>query len=393
MKYTTSKKIDKKIEKYIKIINKIIVQELKPISIILIGGFGRGEGSFYKDEPFNDFDSYIITKNKISSKRLEEVGSLASRAIGKGGFEFMEHSFESYDKEKHFHVDIRGLELNKLGKMMKTTRTFEIKHGSSVIYGKDLRSKIKINEKELPISEGFRHMINKSCHLLLGMDSRRFKGKFNKDEKNMAIYWAVKTILACGETLMLNDGRFAPTYTSRNSLFQKEFKRRYPEVAKKMDFATRFKLKPEFEKVDAIKIWKDARNLLEFTLREISKKHLKVNEKNRAEMIMQVDKKLPKIYFNSYIPLGNLTFPAQYLLNIIYFKRTKYFPSLLSWHDAGLRILAPAFLLLFAIEDKSLLKEVEKYLKYLAPVKDKSFDGLRKSLLYAYGKYFSQKLI
>lgn len=393
MKYTISREMDRKIEKYVKKIKEVIVRELNPVSIILIGGFGRGEGSFYKNEPFNDFDLYILAKDKASSKRLEEVGMLASGAIGKGGGEFMEHSNEFYDRNEYFHVDIRCIEVSKLKKMMKTTRTFEIKYGSSVIYGPDLRARIKISEKELPISEGFRHMINKSCHMLIGMDSRRFKGNFKKDEKNMTIYFCIKTILGCCETLLLNEKRFAPTYISRNELFKKIYGKKFPQLAKKIDFATKFKLKPEFEKINAKELWKETRSILEFTLKEISKKYLGIKTEDRKEMIRLINKRLPRIYFSPYIPLGKITFPSQYILSIIYFTRTGYFPSLLSWRDVGVRILAPAFLLLFAIEDKSLLPEIKQYLKYIAPVKGNDFDSLRKSLLYAYGRYFSQKLI
>ena len=95
----------------------------------------------------------------------------------------------------------------------------------------------------------------------------------------------------------------------------------------------------------------------------------------------------------AYEPLGKIAFPAQYFLNILYFKRTKYFKSLLSWRDVGIRILAPAFLLLFSINSAEYLKEIKNHLEYIAPVKGDNFEELRKSLLYAYERYFLQKLI
>ena len=104
-------------------------------------------------------------------------------------------------------------------------------------------------------------------------------------------------------------------------------------------------------------------------------------------------KKLPYIYFKPYIPLGSITFPAQYLLNILFFKKTKYKRALFSWRDVGIRVMFPAYLLLYATEDQSLVSEAEKYLKNITKVNDSSLEGLRKSLLYAYGAYYSQKLI
>ena len=45
MKYTNSKKGDKIVEKDLKVVRDIIIKEVNPISIILFGGFGKGEGT------------------------------------------------------------------------------------------------------------------------------------------------------------------------------------------------------------------------------------------------------------------------------------------------------------------------------------------------------------
>ena len=73
MTYTISPSADKEIERNFKKINEVIVKELNPISIILFGGLGKGEGSLYKGELFNDIDMYVVTKDKVPEKRLEEV--------------------------------------------------------------------------------------------------------------------------------------------------------------------------------------------------------------------------------------------------------------------------------------------------------------------------------
>ena len=95
MKYTKSKKADEKVEKDLGIIKKIIVGELKPISILFFGGFGRGEGSYEitdgKVVPLNDYDIYVVTKKEVPDEELERVGMLCSKAIGRGGGEFVEN--------------------------------------------------------------------------------------------------------------------------------------------------------------------------------------------------------------------------------------------------------------------------------------------------------------
>ncbi len=395
MRYNkVSEKIDREIARELEKVKKVIVNELNPISIVLFGGVGKGEASICKGRLFNDLDIYVVTKKKISEKRLEEVGVKASKAINRGGGEFIEHSDEPYDAEKFFHVDLRCLKYSELGRLRKTTRAFEIKHSSQIMYGEDIRSLIKIKKQELPLAEGIRHLFNKSCFLLMTMDSKKLKGSFEKNEREYAIYHSVKTFLGCAEALLLAKGDDSPTYTGRNELFRRYYSKDFPYWVKKVDFATKFKMNLEFDKIkNVFEFWKQARNFLDFTLKYIAKNNLKINFRNRKELVKKLYKKLPYVYFNSYIPLGNITFPSQYILNLLYFRRSGYFRALFSWRDVGIRIFFPAYLLLFALEDSSLTKEAEKYLKGVIEIKEHSWEGLRKGVLKAYGLYYSQKLI
>ncbi len=394
MKYTTSLEADKKIEKNLKKISEVIVKELNPISIILFGGLGKGEGSLYRGELFNDIDIYVVTKDKIPEKRLEEVGIKASNAIKAGGIEFIENSEELYDAKKFFHVDLRCIKYTDMPKLRKTTRAFEIKYSSQVLYGEDIRLLIKVEKEDLSLSEGLRHLFNKSCFLLMTIDKRRLKGKFMKDEKKYLIYHCIKTFLGCAEALLLAKKDDAPTYMGRNKLFKKHYGKEFPELAKKVDFSTKMKLNLKFDEIkNPLEFWKEARDFLDFTLKHIAKDNLKIEFKDRKDLARKLYKKLPYVYFEPYIPLNKITFFSQYFLNFLYFKRIKYWKTLLTWRDPGIRIFFPAYLLLFSLEEPSLKKEAEKYLKKLVRAKDSSWEGLRRSVLKAYGAYYSQKLL
>jgi hypothetical protein len=394
MKYTISKEADKKIEKNLKKIKEVIVRELNPISIILFGGLGKGEGSLHRGKLFNDIDIYVVTKDKISEKRLEEVGIKASKMIKTGGIEFIENSDELYDAKKFFHVDLRCIKYSDIPKLKKTTRAFEIKYSSQILYGEDIRPLIKVEKKDLSLSEGLRHLFNKSCFLLMTIDERRLKGKFLKDEKKYLIYHCIKTFLGCAEALLLAKKDDAPTYTERNKLFKKYYGKEFPELARKVDFATKMKFNLKFEKIkNPLKFWKEARDFLDFTLKYIAKNNLKIEFKDRRELIKKLYKKLPYIYFEPYIPLNKITFFSQYFLNFLYFKRTGYWKTLLTWRDPGIRIFFPAYLLLFSLEEPELKEEAKKYLKKIARIKNDSWEGLRRSVLNAYGAYYSQKLL
>jgi len=395
-KYTIDGKYDNLIEERLKIVNKVLIEKLNEFglrSVILFGGYGRGEGTILNGELFNDFDMYVITNKKVSDKVCEEVGIEASKAINKGGREFIETDGRGYDVKEFFHVDIRNIKYSKLKRLKKLTRTYELKYGSSVLYGEDVRDKIKISE-ELPVSEGWRHMINKSCHLLLAMDSRRLKGKFEKDEDKIAAYYSIKTIMACGECLLLLKKRFSPTYKGKNELFKQLYKDELPEMVEKVDYATKLKLNFDFSKIkDVVKLWTAARDCLFFTLKYMAEKEFGIKTDNKRILMKQLYKKLPYYYHRPYIPFGRITFIGQYLLNIIYFLRTGHVKNLLTWRDTGVRILFPAFLLLYSFEEPSLNSSIERYLKKLYPVRGNSWEELRKATLYAYGKYYTQKLI
>ncbi|MBS3090557.1 hypothetical protein J4433_02180 [Candidatus Pacearchaeota archaeon] len=399
IRYTISEKADEKVQRDMDIIKGIIAKKIKPESIILFGGFGRGEGSFEirngKIMPLNDYDMYVITKSKISDKTLDEVGKECSKAIGRGGNEFYETPLEIYDKNRFFHVDLRCITISELARLKKINRTYELKHSSNVIYGKDLRNKIK--DFEMPISEAFRYLMNPACQLLVCMDSRRLKGRFRKDEKFYAMHHINKVYLSCASALLISAKKFQPTYRGTNKIFRKIYSKKFPKLAGKLDEAIKFKLNPERKlKGNITKEWLEARDILTETLQYLAEKHLGIKAENIEELTKKIHKKLPFVYFTPYMPFGffsKFLFPAQYFLNMLYFNRARHFPVLLSWRDAGIRIFIAALLLLHALKNKALLEKSNGYIRDFAPVKSASWENLRASLLYAYDKYFSQKLI
>ena len=291
-------KADEKVEEDLGIIKAIIINELNPISIILFGGFGRGEGSFEiikgKVAPLNDYDMYVVTKKKISDEELERVGTKCSIAIRKGGGEFVERFNEIYDKDKFFHVDLRWLGYNKLGKLKRINRTYELKYGSTIIYGEDIRKKIK--EISVPLQEAFRYLINPACHLLVVMDKKRLRGEWQKDEELYAQHHIVKTYLAIASSLIISKGKFKANYTDTVEEFSKLYKKDLPKLTKKIEESLRFKLEAHKKMNGLKKRWFEAREDLTFALNYISKKHLNIDTIGISGLVKELDKKLPYFY-------------------------------------------------------------------------------------------------
>ena len=384
-KYTVyGEKIDDFIEKYY--LQKIVSSFLKDveamnnklISVILFGGFGKGEGSIQfinkKPIPYNDFDFYIITEKKLDDKELNKISMNASKEIGVEGLEIAYFPEQEYDSKKFFHIDVRCIPYNKLSKLMKTQRYYELKYRSKIIYGdKTVLDRIpQIKPEEIPLSEGLRNLLNKLHTMLLGLNK-----EYNKEQEKIKIFWGYKCYLSICEALLILDKKFAPNYVERANLFINNYKKSFPNLHEKIPNlpekirrATRFKLKLDFnvnhEKLFDLAL-KDILIVFEYYLKKFSDNDKNDDnaengwdkiqvENNEIENI--INNKLPYIYFKPYLNerLGFNFFVSQYLLNISYFnvlrkKEEIYFKPLFNWKDVGLRLILPIYYLLKAYQE------------------------------------------
>ncbi|MEK6842326.1 MAG: hypothetical protein AABX84_00780 [Nanoarchaeota archaeon] len=380
------------------------MRDCNPIAIILFGGFGRGEGSIRaingKPVPFNDFDFYIVTEKKLSEEELNKISMNASKEIGMGGLEVAYFPEEGYDSNKFFHVDTRCIPYSELGNLMKTQRYYELKYGSQVIYGDTtVLDKIKkIKPEEISISEGLRNLFNKLHTMLLGL-----RQEYNDEQKKIRIFWSYKNYLSICEALLILVKKFAPTSKERTKIFseiyEKDFSdlhKKIPNLAKKVEKSTNFKLKLDF-KVDDEWLWnealKDILTVFEYYIKKITKME------NVATAINNI---LPYNYFKPYLKhkIGFNFFPAQYRLNVGYFNILKkhdeiYFSPLFTWKDVGLRLILPIYFLLKskATNNESYLELAYWELKKFIKVERKDFWYLKERALKAYGLYYEQRLL
>ncbi|MBI4116664.1 hypothetical protein HY449_02885 [Candidatus Pacearchaeota archaeon] len=406
-KYTAyGKKVDEYIKKdYLDKIIKSFTNDCNPISIILFGGFGKGEGSVQivkgKPVPFNDFDLYVVTGKKLTDEELDKISMNASKEIGMGGLEVAYFPDEGYDSNKFFHVDARCIPYDKLSNLMKTQRYYELKYGSQVIYG-DETILDRINEikpEEIPNSEGLRNLFNKLHTMLLGL-----REDYNDEQKKIRIFWSNKSYMSICEALLILDKKFAPTSLERSKIFAEIYKNNFPDLyekipdlAEKARKATDFKLKPNFKIKEHEKIWnetlKDILFVFEYYIKKIT------GTENVADAI---NNRLPYNYFAPYLEhkIGFNFFPAQYALNIGYFNILKkqnetHFAPLFTWKDAGLRMVLPIYYLLKnkSENDEIYLDKAYEELKKLIKVKRKEFWHLKERALKAYGLYYEQRLL
>ncbi len=428
-KYTAyPEKFDRQLDKVFEKVIKAIRQETDPVSIILFGGFGKGEGSAEikngKIIAMNDFDLYVITKEKVPASFSDYLTEKSSKAIGVGGLDFVEHPGEKYDPLKFFHVDVRCISFDELSRLRKTQRTFELKYSSQVIWGdENVLDRIKdIGANELPVPEGIRPMFNKFDTLLLCMDEKKLKGELDENEKRIIVFYSMKAFITCAEALLVFSGNFKPTYSERSRelkrIFHKEFPRlrkKIPDLPKKVELATNFKLKPNFNIPDSVRLWFEARDCLGTVFRYVISEYLSLESDDWQTVADSFYSGMPFKYFEPYIGemlervhlpkiLSKVLLPSQYFLNILYAKKLKgagefTVKPLLSWKDVGLKLPVPLFLFLFSIKrngkcDAKLLELSKKYLNKIKTVRaDIGWEDLRKEILCLYGLYYLQKLI
>ena len=405
VKYTDyGKEVDEYIQKnYIDKIIKSFVKDCNPLSILLFGGFGKVEGTvqFIKGKPipFNDFDFYIVTKKKLDDKKLDKISMNASKEIGMGGLEIAYFPEKGYDANKYFHVDVRCLPLNKMGKLMNIQRYYELKYGSQVIYGEDIVNKInEIKADEIQASDGLRNLFNKLHTMLLALQE-----DYNEDQKKIRIFWSYKCYISICEALLILDKKFAPTSKEKSHIFSKIYEKSFPnlykempDLADKVNKAVKFKLRPNFN-LDYEKLWQDSlRDILkvfEYYIKTLSKTD---NVENA------INNRLPYFYFSPFIK-NKIWFnfwPAQYILNLGYFKilmkeNEFYIKPLLSWKDVGLRMILPIYhLLKYKLENKDeYLNSAYRELKNFIKTEKKDFWYLKERSLKAYGLYYEQRLL
>lgn len=374
--YTNSKQADKQIAKDIEIIKKIILKELNLSHIILFGGFGHSGGSFKKTKnkiiPLNDYDMYLVSKKPISDEKLERLGEICSKALGKGGIEIVENFNQKYDEEKFFHVDLHYISPDKLKTLYPTQRTFDLKT-SIVVYGN--KSILNLVPDVKPSkSDAFRLLFNKIDHFAIA----------ENNQQTIKNIYAVKGFTDLCSAILIWEGKYTSRYQDREKIFQTL---KVPEQLKKLvKKATDAKLNKGY-KVDK-NFFNESKKWVEWTLKTLIKKYLNIKSNNWPTIAKIMYKKLPYVYFNSYLK-SKMLFPAQYYLNLKFFnsalRKNEFLPkSILKWRDAGLTIAIA--LILYSYNHK---REAEKYLRKLT----NNTSPLRDRILKLYSIYYLQKLV
>lgn len=416
--------VDKKIYEKLKVVIDEIKGDIPLISLILVGGFGRGEGSvkIEKDEvtPLNDFDLYAIAEKKVSEKKINQIARRIEKKLGSKGYSL--EKFSPFD----FYIDLRVLTLDQLGAVLPLIKYYEMKHASYVIGGEDVRDIIPdFKTEDIPFSEGVRFLFNRMSHILEWRPLHF--GEVPEWQRQTLSFAITKVYLEIVTALSLIGGFYAPTYIERLKGFKKDYRRTFPGLAAKfpkladdVEFFTNLKLEFDLEAMkDLESEWFRARTYILETSLFYCQKCFGV--RNWEDFLERTSKKYLQPYLKVMIKrktglkvgkasLLALNYLAQMYLTFAWFlkvskaSREFYLPILTSFKDPGLRIFACLPSLISCIDrdgniNQLKFKKAGRVLQRIYPVKLEedanlqTFNNLRKAYIDAWKIYYFQKLV
>lgn|GEM_PF-3441080 len=145
------------------VIVRSVLDLVKPEGILLVGGFGRGEGSILKvrgeePEPLNDYDVLVLMKDTEPADALKALGHRLAKELG---IDF---------------VDVGVKFVDELRYLPCTIENYDMKYGSTILYGDPtLKERIpNFRVDDIPVSEATRLLFNRIAGVLGGFDEFSF---------------------------------------------------------------------------------------------------------------------------------------------------------------------------------------------------------------------------
>ncbi len=175
-------------------------------AVILIGGYGRGEGTPFlvngRQVPFNDYDLVVV-----------------SRALGRGMRAAIQADLRGLEArltaELKLPVDLCLYPQNVLRKAEFSLLNYEMRHGHRVVMGEPdiVREMPDYPHGRIPLSEGTRLLLNRGKLLLDIRRALRAKSTFTPEERIRTIKFLFKALLAFGDCALLIKGAYDILYS------------------------------------------------------------------------------------------------------------------------------------------------------------------------------------
>lgn len=422
MRYTVSEKADKKIDHDMKVIVNEITKRYPVISIMLSGGFSRGEGpvQIEKDKiyPYNDYDITIISKKKLEKEKVDNLSVEISRKLGyRGIVNFYPFKKEEQKIKDNFYIDMKWDTPNSLKKLLPRIRNYELKNFSKILYGEDVRKLIPdYSLNDIPLGEGAKLLIDRMSQMI-----EYYSAKGNH-ETEFLLYVIQQAYAACCTSLLLLSGKYEVGYKKSMEILKKTYKNDFsvlyggiPKLAEKIEEFVNWKIDPyKISDKNVEEEWLIAKNyILEVskyffsqflnknirTFEELSKSILNMDKKFHLPFIEETIKKEMKIGSKN---VSKLALPfVHFILKMKYYQRLKEINKIkykrVFFGKSPDLIIASSLIYLIGSINKNFtnnnyLFKGKKLLNKVYPCKEKDWEGISLEYTNAYIAFFMQKL-
>ena len=214
---------------------------LKPISIILYGSFGRGEGAIYNDKKrdklLNDIDILLIVKRKIDVNSIEKI-----------------------KKELLKHIDIEWIDITQKTKInLKNSNAsvfnYDLKYHSTILYGdKNILNLIpEIESHDIEYNE-IKILFFSRIWCFLG--SYKSEGITDLDGYEAAYFrnQMSKIIFALIDVILISNKKYISSYYKKIEVYKDFFSGDYDSLNRHLKYALENKFKPSKNKIKASEI-------------------------------------------------------------------------------------------------------------------------------------------
>jgi hypothetical protein len=264
-----------RVEEIIDVIIRYIAFRFHPKSVVVSGGFGRGEPSVIerngKLKFLSDCEVAIVIPRYVSQRELDRLSLSLTQ---KTGLEVVLHN--SLRLCVYSWLNMPSLVSSRVWR--PSIANYDLKYGSRVVFGENtLQNVPDIKPQSIPMWEGIRLMFNRMAASL-----RYFP--INEQERDEAIYWINKVIIACQDALLLSLKRYHYSYKARNVMFGELFPRYFGELNERLSNflplaakATDYKLNPEDTyPADLTELWFDTAEICDEVFRHIINKDMNI---------------------------------------------------------------------------------------------------------------------
>lgn len=403
MSYTQlkDKRIDNKIEQELRIVCEEVLRVVKPVSIILFGSYGRGEGSAEIRERevivAKDYDILLVVRKRIPPSVIYRMSGNIHKRLGRT------NPLDSITLEMDSGVSLLQFTVDEL-LYFRDAKAYEIKEASRLLWGEDVRDRISVTPEDLSPWNGIRFLLHTSLGLCASFPTKYLTEPPTGEEKKTLVHECSRVYLDGAVLLTMLLKNYRPTCRERALVIKESLNpslpklaEEIPDLAQKVGFFTDLQLFPTeqvYNAIDPTTLWFETRKDLGIIFRYFMEHQLgerydgwarlceKYNSKMKAgfagELAYYYLKKRFRVANKPLARLANIAYQRLFCLKyvlklykkerILWLRALNEFPTF--------KIGTSGLMLLFSLNedgslDKDLFASFVKSLSQIYPVKIK----------------------